>query len=299
MGVTVLRASDRPPSRAAADFASPLRLLLSGVAPLLGLMLAGAILGLRASTEQLGWETVNVELVGNPPAGVLAPTVLLATRLARLATVVGVLLFGILLDEQGFVMEPEGPKGPKVHVNGAGRFSTFTVWCWSLQGCYFLLASYCSLLHISPSLGGPQEDSFLPVAVAWVLYEVCASTSVLVTVVTTFVLFPEAERMAAKSKGGTELEMLRRWPALMSEQSNGSACRAGASSDGRPLLRPVHNANIAFMVAELLLTGMPLHLPHLAFAVILGCTCESPPCPLPPFSEQRVLARTDAVCAVC
>ena len=61
----------------------------------------------------------------------------------------------------------------------------------------------------------------------------------------------------------------------------------------------MHNANIAFMVAELLLTGMPLHLPHLAFAVILGCTCESPPCPLPPFSEQRVLARTHAVCAVC
>eukprot|EP01045_Picozoa_sp_COSAG04_P048262 COSAG04_NODE_18420_length_442_cov_0.749271_1_plen_25_part_10 len=25
------------------------------------------------------------------------------------------------------------------------------------------------------------------------------------------------------------------------------------------------------MVAELLLTGMPLHLHHLAFAVILGC----------------------------
>eukprot|EP01047_Picozoa_sp_COSAG01_P011289 COSAG01_NODE_493_length_16327_cov_5.632879_15_plen_118_part_00 len=34
----------------------------------------------------------------------------------------------------------------------------------------------------------------------------------------------------------------------------------------------MHNANIVFMVGELLLTGLPLHPLHFIFAVLYGCT---------------------------
>lgn len=120
------------------------------------------------------------------------------------------------------MLQPEGPGGATVTLRGAGRFTTFTVWCFVTQGIYFCLASFCT---IWAGLGGWPLPGVA--AATWVLFEVSLPMALLVTTVSTFVLFPAAER-----SGSDALAIMRRWPALV-----------------------MHNLNVVFMVLELLLLG--------------------------------------------
>ena len=79
---------------------------------------------------------------------------------------------------------------------GFARFTTFTVWCWTLQGVYFTLSSCAYFLHTPDA--APGGFSLLGAA-ALVLYEVNLATSILVTVVVSFVLFPEVRFSTASS----------------------------------------------------------------------------------------------------
>ena len=119
------------------------------------------------------------------------------------------------------------------------RFTTFTVWSWLLQGIYFTLSAYISASHLSlVPLNRELAQSVLDST--WVLYEVCLSTSILITVVVTFVLFPVA------IKAGSEKLLLYNDALLM------------------------HNANIIFMVSELILTAVPVNPFHFVFAILWG-----------------------------
>lgn len=241
MGFVVLRKGQPLPAKAAPDALSSWRLLTSGVLPLLAAIVTCAVLGLRQYGNILGWAECTVALVADPPAQLVRPAALLSLRFLRLAVVFAVLAASYM--DEGIEIEPEGSKGIKVRIWGAGRFATFTVWCWTLQGLYFALTCY-SFFLLEPGGAGSGEFSLLA-AVAVVLYETNLATSILVTVVVTFVLFPHA----MKSSGDTNYNLLCRPAAVM-----------------------MHNANVIFTVGELLLTGMPVHLSHFAFAVLLGCT---------------------------
>ena len=90
-----------------------------------------------------------------------------------------------------------------------------------MQGVYFAASSYTFFLH-TPGLGSPDEFSILSAA-ALVLYEVNLATSILVTVVVSFVLIPES----MKSSSSANIDALRRLPALMMHNANiafGAAC---------------------------------------------------------------------------
>jgi hypothetical protein len=251
MGFEVLRKGQPLPSHAADDALSGARLLTSGVLPLLAAIIAATLLGLRHYSDALGWEGCTLALVADPPAQLVRPGALLSLRFLRLA-VVGAVLAASIMDE-GYEIEPEGSKGIKVRMWGTARFATFTVWCWTMQGIYFVLSAYTFFL-LPRAEGGAGADGVaeggggggfsLAAAAALVLFETNLATSILVTVVVTFVLFPHA----MKSSSETNYNLLRKPAALM-----------------------MHNANIAFMVSELLLTGMPVHLSHFAFGVLLGC----------------------------
>lgn len=242
MGFKVLRKGRPLPSNAAHDALSSWRLVSSGVLPLLVAIVATVLLGLW-HYDDLGWEECTIALVADPPAQLVRPAALLSVRFLRFAVVFAVLAASYT--DVGFEMEPEGSKGIKVRIWGAGRFATFTVWCWTLQGVYFALTCY-SFFLLPPETGTAGADKFsLIAAVALVLFETSLATSILVTVVVTFVLFPHA----MKSSVDSNCEALCRPAALM-----------------------MHNANVAFMVGELLLTGMPVFLSHFAFGVLLGCT---------------------------
>jgi hypothetical protein len=243
MGFIVLRRGAPLPAKAADDALSRWRLLTSGVLPLLVTIVSAALLGLRhfGESRALGWRECTLALVADPPAQIVRPAALLSVRFLRLAVVFAVLAASYM--DEGIEIEPEGSKGIKVRIWGAGRLATFTVWCWTLQGVYFALASYCFFL-LPPSSAPEHNDFSLLAAVALVLFETNLATSILVTVVVSFVLFPHA----MKSSVDTNYNLLCRPAALM-----------------------MHNANVIFMVGELLLTGMPVYLSHFAFGVLLGC----------------------------
>lgn len=213
----------------------PNSFLGSGVAPLCMLVLAGSFYLLLSSFDE--WETASLALISDPPLQLVHPVTLLLARLGRAAVVlVSVAVIG--LSAEGKTMEPEGPRSIKFNVTGLARFTTFTSWCWSMQGVYFCISAYCSAAHLYPGRLSPPPPAVH--AATWVLYEVCLATSILVTVVVTFVLIPTAKRTDGHKQFFT-------W---------------------EPLL--MHNANIAFMIAELLLTAIPVHPVHFSFAAILG-----------------------------
>lgn len=128
---------------------------------------------------------------------------------------------------------------------GLERFTMFTVWCWTLEGIYFALAAYCSLsistgFSLNNLLGFDIDSKILPVC--WVLSEITFALAYLVTVVVTFVLLPGVKRQGLPTNTFFTVVAL-----LM------------------------HNANVAFLTADILLSTIVFNLWHLFFAVLFGC----------------------------
>ena len=138
-------------------------------------------------SDQMGWD--SVQLADLAAKGLVSPGVLLLLRLLRFGVVSGVCTI-LFMSQEGKVLDPEPPRGMKYRITGLSRFTTFTLWSWTMQAVYFLCASCCSAAHALPGLLGttPSAVSSLLVPATWVLYEVCLSTSILITVVVTFVL---------------------------------------------------------------------------------------------------------------
>ena len=110
-------------------------------------------------------------------------------------------------------------------------FYAFTVWCWTLQGCYFAMS-------IAISMG---LDNLYLAEATLIFFELSLSFALLVTVVVSFVLIP----------GG------------LKNKHNMSQMFST-----RPLL--MHNANVLFMTVELVNSKIKFNLKHFPFAILFG-----------------------------
>ena len=126
-----------------------------------------------------------------------------------------------------------------------GRFSAFTVWCWALQGIYFFLTLICSInqtlieFHYKQLFQLPKIIIFI----TWVTFEISFSMSFLVTIVVTFVLIPSGIKKGINNDG-----MFKFFPLLF------------------------HNANVLFMVLELLTNKLQFSFDHYPFILLFGCS---------------------------
>ena len=119
------------------------------------------------------------------------------------------------------------------------RWTTFTLWCFTLLFCYFALAAYCSGMAL---VGRGERVPSGVVRTTLVLFEVSYPLSILVTAVVTFVLIPMARQH------GHPMGRMFRW---------------------RPLM--MHNGNVLMMQLTMLSAPPPVTLAHLPYAVLFGC----------------------------
>jgi hypothetical protein len=111
----------------------------------------------------------------------------------------------------------------------------FTVWSWLVLGCYFAAAAY---------LGAAGSASTPPVIfqATLVLWEIAAPNALLVTVVVSYVIWPE---------------ILQKKP-------------FGTAGLKHPIVLMQHNLNTLFVVSEIFLTKTPLLWSHAAVCPIFG-----------------------------
>lgn len=136
-------------------------------------------------------------------------------------------------------------KPKAVPFKGIERLTTFTVQCWALQLVYFVLAAAASAAHLcglAASLPAADVMQRLFRAVH-VLFDVSATTAILVTSVVTFVLIP------ARIKRGDRQGLARMlgW---------------------RP--QCMHNLNLIFVVSEMLFASLPVVASHFVFPALFG-----------------------------
>lgn len=127
----------------------------------------------------------------------------------------------------------------KVLLRRHSRWTSFTLWCFTLLSFYFTLAAYCSGAVF---VGHGDVVPSGVVMVTLVLFEVSYPMSILVTAVVTFVLIPVA----------------RRYNHPM-----------GRMFGWRPLM--MHNGNVLMMQLAMLSAPPPVTLAHLPYAVLFGC----------------------------
>jgi hypothetical protein len=127
----------------------------------------------------------------------------------------------------------------RVHLRRHSRWTTFTLWCFTLLFGYFTLAAYCSgAAYVGR---GDMVPSGVVIATL-VLFEVSYPMSVLVTAIVTFVLIPVAYR--------------HHHP-------------IGRMFGWRPLM--LHNGNVLMMQLAMLSAPPPVTLAHFPYAVLFGC----------------------------
>ena len=127
----------------------------------------------------------------------------------------------------------------KVYLRRHSRWTTFTLWCFTLLFFYFALAAYCSAAAFVGRGDGIPSGI---VMATLVLFEVSYPMSILVTAVVTFVLIPVARRHH------DPMSHLFRWRSLM-----------------------MHNGNVLMMQLAMLSAPPPVTLAHLPYAVLFGC----------------------------
>jgi hypothetical protein len=127
----------------------------------------------------------------------------------------------------------------KVYLRRHSRWTTFTLWCFTLLFFYFTLAAYCSGAVFVGR--GDVVPSGIVMATL-VLFEVNYPMSILVTAIVTFVLVPVARRH------NDPMDRMFRWRSLM-----------------------MHNGNVLMMQLAMLSAPPPVTLAHLPYAVLFGC----------------------------
>jgi len=125
----------------------------------------------------------------------------------------------------------------EIKLSGLSRLTTFSAWSWMLMTLYLLGVTTCSVLALA---GTSQEDSLLLqlfCTLLWILYGISLTSSLLVTVIVTFVLVPESLK--------TRSPAILNWKSLV-----------------------IHNCNVFFMATELLFNDLPLNFNHFPFAIL-------------------------------
>lgn len=125
---------------------------------------------------------------------------------------------------------------------GNDCWPTFTVWCWTGLGMYFLLTSTFSAIHASGQLLS-QDNRVVKClcCVAWVWFEVMFSCALLVFIAVWCVLLPVT--IISTGSGGTFVI-----PATLS----------------------VHNVNVLFVCLECFLGKMRFNRSHFVFVIYYG-----------------------------
>jgi hypothetical protein len=112
------------------------------------------------------------------------------------------------------------------------HFYAFTVWCWTLEGCFFAAAVLIDL--------GFLHGTFA-IELTHILFEFSLAFAMLVTTVSNFVLIPGA------IKANNNLDTLFSTRALL-----------------------MHNANLLFMTVELVFSHVTFNFLHFPFAILYG-----------------------------
>eukprot|EP00466_Bigelowiella_natans_P020859 jgi/Bigna1/132277/aug1.17_g6985 len=177
----------------------------------------------------LQWERATPNHAGDSD---VSWTLLLSLRAVALAVVLTV-IFNICTDPNPTQVIGRSTRKPenKVLLRGMTRLTTFTVWCWLLQGVYFFLATMASL-HLLPV-------SMIPLQ--WILFELSLAMALLVTIVVTFVLVPMSQSR------GYPMDFLFKWTVLA-----------------------MHNLNTLFMLLELVLNRFDIHAYHFPAVLVYG-----------------------------
>ena len=124
--------------------------------------------------------------------------------------------------------------------SGLQCVSTFTLWCWIVEGTSFLLAGMIPLVHLLLPNHAPFSPWVLRTAI--ILWETAAPVSILVSAVVKYALWPMA------MEHGENVKLLKATGALLQ-----------------------HNLNsIAALVEVGLLGGLPVNLGHFAFPPLYG-----------------------------
>src|SRR5262249_28428417 len=132
-----------------------------------------------------------------------------------------------------------GYRDAKVHLRRHSRWSTFTLWCFTLLFLYFVLAASCSSAAF---IGRGEMVPSGVVMATLILFEVGYPMSLLVTLVVTFIPTRLPPRHTHPRAG------LFRW---------------------RPLL--MQNGNVLMMHPPMLSAPPPITLAHLPYALLFGC----------------------------
>jgi hypothetical protein len=118
----------------------------------------------------------------------------------------------------------------------------FTVWSWILQGFYFVGVTICSGIDLT---SGSDQNIFTVDRVILntikVCYEISFPVAFIVSLIVSFILIPAAKRLTGS-----------------------------VDSFFAPMALLFHNANVVFMVFEMIFNKIPLHLWHLPFILIYG-----------------------------
>jgi hypothetical protein len=135
--------------------------------------------------------------------------------------------------------------GKEVSLCGTRSFTTFTCLSWAAQTVYFALVAAASLfaMFASPSAVAAASASPLGAAVAqfaWVLHDLTLAGALLVTTVTTFVLYPLA-------KAYNMMHLISSWPALV-----------------------MHHWNVVNVLGEFYLNDVPVLASHFHISLLWG-----------------------------
>jgi len=203
---------------------------------------AVALLCLAGTEGWTRYDDVTLLVVGTSS---YVPTQLLfATRVTSLALIV-LSLVVYFCDEKADMSPPlwEGSRleGATLRCSTCPQVGlcAFTLQCWLLQLLYFAGASACSLAVMV----GWHNVSTAATAFLWLAFEASFSCAILVTVAVSFVLIPEN----AKQGNAEGVANFFTWSTLM-----------------------MHNANLAFMATELVLSRLTLQITHFPVVVLWG-----------------------------
>jgi hypothetical protein len=121
-------------------------------------------------SHDLEWDKLSVSDIG--ASKVVANDTLLKFRILC-AVVIWSLNAYLLLDREGLAMlfKDRDGRNKVIKLIGLPRFSMCTLWCWTLEGLYFVLAAVCSYLTVNGSIL-PSYYQLLLARISWVLFEV-------------------------------------------------------------------------------------------------------------------------------
>lgn len=187
--------------------------------------------------NNMNWDKIS--LINVATSQYITPSQLLFMRLIYTLINIGVTLF-IMNDKPLNLSVLKDGQIKKFTLYGFERFSAFTLWCWLLQGIYFVLVTFCSNDYLTNI--NSTYLSHKIICATNILFEINFATAFLVTVVVTFVLIP-----TGKAKG-ISVDPFFRIPALCA-----------------------HNLNVLFMLSEALLSNMKFSLLHIPFVLLYGC----------------------------